>query len=33
MCYDIRCALRKRGELKRILLPDQAYGEGVESHS
>jgi len=26
LCYEIRCALRRRAELPRILCPDQVYG-------
>lgn len=26
MCYDVRCALRKRGAAKGVLVPDQLYG-------
>ena len=33
MCYEIRCALRKKGKLKKILVPDQAYGVRAEDSS
>jgi len=26
MCYDVRCALRKRGTARGVLVPDQLYG-------
>lgn len=26
MCYEVRCALRRRGAVKKILVPDQLYG-------
>jgi MoaA/NifB/PqqE/SkfB family radical SAM enzyme len=32
MCYELRCALRERGELEESLIPDQAYGVGADSH-
>jgi hypothetical protein len=30
MCYDIRRILRSRRKFRSILIPDQAYGEGLE---
>jgi molybdenum cofactor biosynthesis enzyme MoaA len=31
MCYEVRCALRKKGRLKSVLVPDQLYGTAAQS--
>lgn len=33
MCYEVRCALRKKGALKGILVPDQLYGVKPQADS
>lgn len=32
MCYEIRCKLRRQEKFRKILVPDQAYGESVKNN-